>query len=222
MQFRIGKLGAYAMASPRYSNIPFQGWDIKPDLKKYVLKPLFAYQILISNSYLLFQSRNFDICDHCFHHDSRVQSQSRRSETQRHPRWRHKRTARSHERLVLHSSHDQSDAWCFGRYLPWRRRLLLCRWFVWEELYYGISFIQLHGHNDRHAQLCMVPLEYTRRQSNVCHTDAWDYWTSENPSLLNCSCHTTESVCGGLHGSWCSILLNTHRWHGILRGLASA
>lgn len=33
-QFRLGKLGTYALATPRYSNIPFQGWDIKPDLKK--------------------------------------------------------------------------------------------------------------------------------------------------------------------------------------------
>lgn len=34
MQFRVGKLGAFGFAVPRYSNIPFQGWELKPDLKK--------------------------------------------------------------------------------------------------------------------------------------------------------------------------------------------
>lgn len=34
IQFRIGKLGAFGFATPRYSNIPFQGWDMKPDVKK--------------------------------------------------------------------------------------------------------------------------------------------------------------------------------------------
>jgi cancer susceptibility candidate protein 1 len=36
IQFRTGRLGLFALASNRYSNFPFQSWDIKPDFKTYV------------------------------------------------------------------------------------------------------------------------------------------------------------------------------------------
>lgn len=37
IQFRTGRLGLFALAANRYCNFPFQSWDIKPDLKMYVV-----------------------------------------------------------------------------------------------------------------------------------------------------------------------------------------
>lgn len=35
IQFRIGRLGAFGFAANRYSNLPYQSWELKPDIKKY-------------------------------------------------------------------------------------------------------------------------------------------------------------------------------------------
>lgn len=34
IQFRIGRLGAIGFAANRYSNLPYQSWEMKPDIKK--------------------------------------------------------------------------------------------------------------------------------------------------------------------------------------------
>ncbi len=36
IQFRSGRLGTFGFASRRYSNFPFQSWEIKPEFKTYV------------------------------------------------------------------------------------------------------------------------------------------------------------------------------------------
>ncbi|XP_035786611.1 protein CASC1-like [Anopheles albimanus] len=33
IQFRIGRLGSFAFAANRYSNVPYQSWELKPDIK---------------------------------------------------------------------------------------------------------------------------------------------------------------------------------------------
>ncbi|XP_052871875.1 dynein axonemal intermediate chain 7-like [Anopheles cruzii] len=33
IQFRIGRLGAFGFAANRYSNVPYQSWELKPDIK---------------------------------------------------------------------------------------------------------------------------------------------------------------------------------------------
>lgn len=36
IQFRIGRLGVFGFAANRYSNLPYQTWEMKPDVKMYV------------------------------------------------------------------------------------------------------------------------------------------------------------------------------------------
>lgn len=36
IQFRVGRLGSFAFAANRYSNVPYQSWELKPDIKKYL------------------------------------------------------------------------------------------------------------------------------------------------------------------------------------------
>lgn len=38
IQFKIGRLGCFGLAINWYSNLPFQTWELKPDIKSYVLK----------------------------------------------------------------------------------------------------------------------------------------------------------------------------------------
>ncbi|XP_041771385.1 dynein intermediate chain CFAP94, axonemal isoform X2 [Anopheles merus] len=33
IQFRVGRLGSFAFAANRYSNVPYQSWELKPDIK---------------------------------------------------------------------------------------------------------------------------------------------------------------------------------------------
>lgn len=37
IQFRSGRLGVFGLAVNWFSNLPFQTWDLKPDLKTYKL-----------------------------------------------------------------------------------------------------------------------------------------------------------------------------------------
>lgn len=34
IQFKFGRMGAFGLAINWYNNLPFQAWELKPDLKK--------------------------------------------------------------------------------------------------------------------------------------------------------------------------------------------
>lgn len=36
IQFKFGRMGAFGLAINWYNNLPFQAWELKPDVKKYI------------------------------------------------------------------------------------------------------------------------------------------------------------------------------------------